>query len=88
VKVHSSERCSDTELDGGMINHIKNSLLEAWRPRDVVEAVLVAQGLADWDHTDCTLCNAAPVGAVTDPASHGRCRENPGAHAGLIEATG
>jgi glucosyl-3-phosphoglycerate synthase len=56
--------------------------------RDVVEAVLVAQGLADWDHTDCTLCNASPVGAVTDPASHGRCRENPGAHAGLIEATG
>jgi len=35
--------------------------------REVVETILAAQGLSDWDHADCTLCNA-PARAQSHPS--------------------
>lgn len=49
------------ELPVEGISH-RRKPVQAYRgmSREVVEAILVAQGLSDWDHTDCTLCNAPP----------------------------
>ena len=49
------------ELPVEGISH-RRKPLQAYRGMsgEVVEAILAARGLSDWDHADCTLCNASP----------------------------
>ena len=49
------------ELPAPDISH-RRKPLDAYRmmSREVVEAILAARGVIDWDHADCTLCNASP----------------------------